>query len=454
MTNTRIRSLPVSLYGWFTALNRRQQITFIGAILAVALTVIPGLVEDMSDGRSENLYVFQANAFLQGRTDIDETLIDVARYEDKLYVVPSPFPAVLLLPIVAIFGTTATYTTLVAALLSILNIFVFARLLNRLGVSEGKRIWLVLAAFLGTGYWSVVLDSFGQWQFAHVVAFTALLLSVNEALGHKRGWLTGLFLGMAVLSRPPTALAGFFLVAALWQKEEDEELAKKLANLVAFGVPVILFVAAYMYFNFIRFGSPTDSGYSYVEAADILRLRVGQYGLFSWRYVPFNFAYMFLQGFHIQFDDYANPFFGMRMDPFGTSFLAASPFIFSAFAAKANEKWPRLLTWGAWLTVSVTLAYLLLYHNNGWVQTNAQRYTLDFLPVFLLLVALGAQKVEGQWWEYAIMYAIALNILALLLLPNYWPIKETIRAMACNWFGAAPFPCTPPPYGAQPFFFR
>jgi 4-amino-4-deoxy-L-arabinose transferase-like glycosyltransferase len=402
----------------------------------------------ISDDGSTNHYVYQAQAFLRGQTHIEEFLNDLAIFEDRFYIQVPPFPAVLLVPAVAILGVNATYTTLIAALISVLAIFIFIQILKKLEIAPEARFWLVLATFLGLGFWSAVLESSGVWYFAHVIAFTSMLLAINEALGKGRDWLVGLFLGMALLSRQLSVLSAIFLVVAIWKTPTSEIRGRNVANLIGFALVAGLFGAAYLYFNWLRFRNPFEGGYTYVDLPIFLRQRIDQYGLLSWRYVPFNFSYLFLQGFHIQFDEFVNPMQGFHVDTFGTSLVFASPFLMAAFFAK----WERRLIWAAWLTVALTTVYLLFWHNNGWVQFNTQRYTLDFMPVLLVLVALGTKQAEGRWWQYAIIYAIALNILALVLIPYFPYVREGIRWGICNIFGAAPWPCASPPYAPPPLF--
>lgn len=58
-------------------------------------------------------YVHQARAFLHGRLDIPEPFGNVATYRGRHYVVFPPFPAVLITPLVAVFGSH-TRTTIVS----------------------------------------------------------------------------------------------------------------------------------------------------------------------------------------------------------------------------------------------------------------------------------------------------------------------------------------------------
>jgi hypothetical protein len=50
-------------------------------------------------------------------------------------------------------------------------------------------------------------------------------------------------------------------------------------------------------------------------------------------------------------------------------------------------------------------------------QVNAQRFSLDFLPLLWVLVALGSRRVEPRLWKGLVAWAVGLNVLALSLLP-------------------------------------
>jgi len=117
---------------------------------------------------------------------------------------------------------------------------------------------------------------------------------------------------------------------------------------------------------------------------------------------------MFLQGFYIGFQptDFIKV---AAVDPFGTSLTFASPFVFFAFWAK----WTKPLLWAAWTTIGLTLVAILFYFNNGSQQLNTQRFTLDFIPVLILLVALGVKHLPERFWKGAIIYAFTLNAIAL-----------------------------------------
>ena len=393
----------------------------------LGLLVLVSLLGRINRPGTENLYVRQAEAFLHGKLAIGEYGWDAAVVQGQNFVAFPPAPALLLTPLVALLGPAATPTVAVSFILFALTLFVAWRVLARLALPAAMRFWVLLAFGLGTPLWLAVQWSDGVWFLAHVVAVFFLTLAIHEALGRRRGWIAGLFLAGAVVSRQFTLFAAIFLVVALWQRGESSVRSRWL-NLAGFALPLLVAGAGYLWFNAARFGSPFDTGYNYLRVNDFLLLRFKDYGLFSPAYVLFNLIYLFVQGFHVDFTA-PNQLSGLEIDPFGTSLLAASPFVLAAFFARRDR-----LVWAAWAVVALTAFVTLFYYNNGWVQFNAQRFTLDFWPVLLIPLALGlkAQFAAGQarLWQWLIGYAVALNVLALVLLE---PLNELLRAWP-TWF--------------------
>ena len=183
----------------------------------------------------------------------------------------------------------------------------------------------------------------------------------------------------------------------------------RVKNMIGFVLSLCLCIAIYLAFNQARFGSLFDTGYLYLDLGGFLKSRFERFGLFHPAYVPFNFFYMFFQGPHIEFHN----LIPIGMDPFGTSLIFASPFVLFAFFAK----WNRLLILSAWCSIGLTLLHMLFYYNNGFAQWNAQRFTLDFLSILILLVAMSSQHVNKNIFRISIVYSVFLNIMALIFLP-------------------------------------
>jgi len=359
-------------------------------------------------------YLLQADAFLHGRLDINPNIpgmIDVALFDGRAYVVFPPGPALVLLPLVAIFGVGHTNAILFGLLLASLTILTAYRLLSRMGVGGSTRVWYLAAFALGTGFWFAVLRSSQVWYLAHVVAVLFMMLALSEALGGGRPLLAGSYLGMALLSRQLAIFLIPLITVLFWERARSSgnQIWRVLFRLSA---PIVLAGAGMLAFNWARFGSVLDSGYGHIQLSGFLAQRVAEFGLFSLHYLPFNLMYMFIQGWHATF---AGPdkLHYLSVDPFGTSLLVASPFLVAALWAKARPS----VKWSAWLGIVAAMVVMLLYYNNGMAQANVQRFSLDILPALFFLMVKASSRVNMRLLRAAIVYAVTLNVLTLILFP-------------------------------------
>ncbi|MFP2925460.1 glycosyltransferase family 39 protein [Pyxidicoccus sp. 3LG] len=359
-----------------------------------------------------NLYGLQAEAWLQGRLEVPGPAEDLSLYGDRYYVAFPPFPSVVVLPVVALTGHARAPYHAVAVALSVLAAWVAWRILRRLDTPVGDRWWLVAALLGGTAFWSCVVQSEAVWFFAHVVATVCSLLALDEALGRARGPWAGLWVGLAFLSRQLCVYLIPFIALAVWLRHAEAGRRKQVLQAGAVLAVAGMCTLAYLVLNDVRFGSPFDTGYAGMPLIDFLGERVKRYGLFHPAYVPFNFFHMFLEGPHFVFGG-PRQLAPLHMGEMGTSLTVASPFIFVALAARGQRPW-QVAAWG---TVLLTLVHMLHYYNNGWSQVNAQRFSLDFLPLLWVLVAMGTRRVEPKVWKPLVAWAVGLNVLALSLMP-------------------------------------
>jgi hypothetical protein len=69
----------------------------------------------------------------------------------------------------------------------------------------------------------------------------------------------------------------------------------------------------------------------------------------------------------------------------------------------------------AWTTIIVILGAQLFYHNNGYHQINTVRFTMDFLPLLIVLTALGVHSLPKWLLKGMVGYAILLNLISFLI---------------------------------------
>lgn len=187
----------------------------------------------------------------------------------KSYMQHSPGPALLLVPLVLIWGLGVNQTlisVLIAALTAPLVFAITRRLTNELRA----QVALTVLMMFGTILWWVGSNG-GVWFFAHTTAVFFLFGAIYATVSLRSPLLAGALIGAAFMSRPSTILAGFFPLVffadrwlitvagvSLWRRV-------RLRPLAELAVGVAPFVIVIMVFNALRFGSPFESGYKYSE---------------------------------------------------------------------------------------------------------------------------------------------------------------------------------------------
>jgi len=189
----------------------------IGLGLAVLSGVIYWLADRQFDaGRGDFFYL--ADAFLHGRTWLTAPLgpNDVIPIDGRYYVPFAPFPAIALIPLVAILGpvTADQVESGVNAFLAAWSVAMCWWLLGRVGVRRpSDRAWLTaLFGFSTQILW--VTTRGGVWHTGQLIATILTFACLIELFGRRRAWLIGLLAGAAFLTRAPLAFA--VPVYAIW----------------------------------------------------------------------------------------------------------------------------------------------------------------------------------------------------------------------------------------------
>lgn len=379
---------------------------------------IPAIHND----RGHNAYYSLAEALesgqlaisIEGFPNVQDTEIpntgDLIYYNGKYYLPYPPAPALLLIPFV-LMDLGGVNCTLIAVLLSCINLLLLYKVLTKIDADPVDIPWLIFSFFFGSCYWYVLLTSHHVYGFAEVVSVTGILLLLNELFGRKRAVLMGLFIGMSFLSRQFTLIIALFVIGYLIhyyillpKKAIRRIFWKKL--ILFFGMTSVA-VSIYLVYNYARFGSVFDTGYAHILFFGTLKSRVETYGVFSPHYVLYNLYNYLFKGFNIQFIGDMQ----LRIkdvDLRGTALLLASPFVVFAF----KTKWNKFLLRFIWMTIGLIFIGLLFYHNNGMEQVNASRFTLDFYPLLMVLIALGAKYAPKWLFRSMVIYAILLNVIA------------------------------------------
>lgn len=376
----------------------------------------------LNDHNNTNAYLLLADSFLKGHLSLPASgfpyfekinYADLINFQGKYYLPYPPFPALLIIPFLFVFGSAGVNSVLICVLLSCLNIYLLHTILRRIDINTNSIYFLIYGFIFGTSYWYVLLSSHHVYGFAQIVSVTCTLLLLYELTGKKRIYLLAIYLGLSFLSRQMTIFFAIFVLGYLYYQFQAAMLKDNRQPKTFFKQTFLFcfflspFVITYLLYNYYRFGNPFDSGYAHIQFIGILKERVDHYGTFSFHYVLYNFYAAFLKGFNIEFTGHGLLHI-KDMDLFGTSLLSASPFLVCAL----KTGWSKILRISAWITVCVILAGLLFYHNNGYEQVNAYRFSLDFLPMLIILTALGAKNIPQWLFKGMVTYSIVLNLIA------------------------------------------
>ncbi len=379
---------------------------------AFVLMQIPAMINFYDNTGGNNPYILFADALLNGQIVLSPSvkLKDVIWFQNQYYLPYPPLPSLILLPFVAIFGAANVNTVAVATLIGCISLFLTYRILVRLDIDKDYISWLMVGLFFGTGYWFAIVTSHHVYAFAHITSVMFQLLLIYELLGKRRWWLAGIYIGCTFLCRQLTICYVFLALGYMYYLFRTGKDNIKVSNLFALCGTVGIFVGIYLFYNFVRFGNPLDSGYGYIVYIGLLAERVNTYGVFSARYFLFNLYALLIKGFNI---DFIGPTYLQikDMDLWGTSLLSASPFLIASLKAS----WPTILKTGAWLTIVAIVVVQLFYHNNGYHQINTFRFSLDFLPLLLVLTALGAKALPKWLLKGMIVYALVLNLIGFVI---------------------------------------
>lgn len=383
-------------------LRRPSRATAAGLVL-VALSFVVYWVggKDFDAGRGDFFYL--ADAFLHGRTWLDFAPgpFDVIPLDGRYYVPFAPFPAIVLMPLVALVGPVAAdqWESGVNAALAAASVGACWWLLGRLGVPRLRdRFWLTLLFGFSTQILWVAIRG-GVWHTGQLLAAILTFACLIELWGRKRPLLIGLLAGAAFLTRAPLAFAVPFYLLLL---EPDVRLTAvrnwpvRAWTLLVVGV--LPSIAFFLWYNAVRFGSPLESGYALALLPDWLAAQ-RQVGLFSLAHVRMNVDYMFLRLPALIPDP---PFF--KPDGFGMSVFFTSPGLLYAIRAPWRDPSALLLLGGAVLVLIPTL----LYYGGGWLQYG-YRYFLDSIPFLAALCGMAAanRRRIGRGWIVLILWGVA-----------------------------------------------
>lgn len=377
------------------------------------LGVLSFLYYDFFMPPQQEQFVSLASSFLQGKLYFLSNTFDAAINDGHYYWPLGPFPAVLLMPFVYIFGDSMRQGYLLF-FLNVLNIILLFRITKKLTGNLTNSLSISFAVLFSTAYLGVALIPW-SWYFAQTVGFALILLAL-EAYFFNRSWLIiGIYIALAYTTRVSlifTAL--FFILHLLYSDLSDKIKIKKFALLI---IPITISIIILGLYNYARFGNPWEIGYSIQQWGDGPVVANRTLGVWSLIHIPRHLYSMFLKmpesifvpGTEIMQFPY------LKADGSGISILFTSPvFIWIIFS-----NWKKLKVRFAAITSLVIIFALSGSFTNGSWQYG-YRYAIDFYPfVFMMLIYSFKKDVPYKFLTIAIIaFLINLYFINSIFYPN------------------------------------
>ncbi|MCL1877278.1 MAG: hypothetical protein FWF80_00295 [Defluviitaleaceae bacterium] len=364
-------------------------------IFAVAATVYGAIYHFSGDFgplaiNHFNSYSRQAAHWLEGRLDVDNvSWLEIAVFEGRYFISFPPFPSIVMLPLVAIFGAQ-TPDHAIALAVAFASLFFAYRLAFLLLQKEAQSAFFALFLVLGTNYLHISLWG-GVWYIAQNMAFMLTLAAFYFALTKTR-WhtLISLFAMCAAMGcRPFNAV---YLPAVLWmiymrevQTEQNIFLAAK--NILLGATPAIALGSFFMWLNYARFGNIFEFGHNFLP-----EFTADPHGQFYIGRIPEN-----LQSLFFNFNILDTPQFG------AFAFWVASPIVacyavyllINAVRREPTDTTKIPITWVFPLLILAHIVLFSFHRTLGGHQFGA-RYTVDVLPAVFLALLFLLKKFSGN----------------------------------------------------------
>jgi hypothetical protein len=373
-----------------------------------------------------NYFRLLADAFLHGRLYITgyPNDYDLIFYHNKTFLYWPPVPALVYMPLVALFGIHLP-DAFINVLFGVLNVYLVMRIMQALCIEFSipfRQVELILLGFfwgLGTVHFYMAMDG-NVWLVAQIMAQTFLLASILvflKARNKKKYLLSGLWFAMAVYTRNDLVFTLVFYIFLYIPKTKDGNVFLPVKRAMVFVFPFLVFSVFNLWYNYLRFGHALDNGINYHHMNPYFDENFKHWGYLSVHYIPHNFYIEVLRFPVILFKW---PF--IQNDYVGFGLFWASPFFFLLFPALAGyllksrelNSADVLAIIGALITVLLTACLIFMVMGTGWMQFGP-RYTLDFY-IFLLIAMAFMNKI---FYSSRSFHITAVLLVCLSIVINY-----------------------------------
>lgn len=408
----------------------------------------------------------------------------------KNYMQHSLGPALLLLPVAFFFGVDLSQSSsqvqpFISAVIGGLTALLAFAIIYHFTQRRRTEIALTILAVFGTTFWYSAADG-SVWHFATTTAVFFLFAAIYATVVRRNPLLAGAMIGAAFMCRPTAIMGGVFTLVAFadqwYVNDPDVPLWRRfhLPPLVRLAVGVAPFIALAGTLNFLRFHSFFESGYSYSEEFHQLSLApYWRYGIADLRYIPDHVLVFFERMPH--FAD-QGPYVWPSWWGLAT-WVTTPPILYTLFIhlkryrtvvlfgvaglglacgfmlLRALEQGLGHPGWGddivatgihlvpfwlllggalvaavaardrlvlaAWAGIFAIALLDFTFAATGWAQFGF-RYSLDFMPLLILLIVIALK--DGVRWHHALLIGAA-------VLVNLWGVLWIFQFSSAQLFG-------------------
>lgn len=339
---------------------------------------------------------------------------DYVDFAGKQYLFFGPMPSILLMPFVFIWGKNFPQMTLSITSLIVVYGAIFL-LCRKLKFTKANALWLANFFVFGTVLYFVGLINISAY-LVQTVGTAFVVLSLLEYLT-KRRWLT---IGILTAAAGATRLTLFGMtIFFLWEIFQNPKKLNWRKNLAFFLLPIIFSIGMLGIYNFRRFHSFFDSGYT--RNVSVLDKDYYNYklGFFSPVHIPANLYTLLLmppEPVKKEGVEFVLQFPYLKADGAGMAIWFTSPlFLYLARARRASYTISAI--WG----ILTLMLPSLIYFGIGMSQFG-YRYSLDFLPLLFLILLSSFKNGLPALAKLLITFGIIFNSFYMLSIWNSYPL--------------------------------
>lgn len=354
-----------------------------------------------------NYFVRLSNSFINGKLYISEKpswLNELIPFNGKYYVAPPPMPAIVMMPIVSLFGQHVSETTF-AIILASVNASLVYLLLRKLNFSNRCAFYVTTFFALGTNHW--YLASVGSsWYLSHIVALFFLLLALIEGNGKKRLLLIGFLLGASFWSRSSVIFATLFFYILFWRQFWPVNF-KHLLNFSKLNLGLLFFVILDFGYNYLRFGQFHPlTPYQLIQNVDPNTVINGVY-------MSLSYSSKHLDALIFRLPKLVDHFPYLIPSLYATAIWFTSPAIILIFRVRRN-----LLTLASWVALMAIFLVVVQWAGVGFTQFG-YRFAQDFMPFILILMALSIGRNPILLAYFLLAWSIIINAGGVILINKF-----------------------------------